>query len=94
MIHRNSTSFAARSPGALSRASAFAALARAGNNLVIADVISEVLLTDYCHALQGLNVYLIRVHCSLKTLEDRERAQKNRTAGGARMQSRERCRRI
>lgn len=65
---------------------AFAALARAGNSLVIADVISEVLLADYCAALQGLNVYFMHVDCSLDELERRERSHKNRSPGGARMQ--------
>lgn len=65
---------------------AFAALARAGNNVIIADVVSEVLLVDYCVALQGLSVHLIHVDCSIEELERRERAHPNRTAGGARVQ--------
>ena len=65
---------------------AFAALARTSNNLIIADVVSEALLVDYCKALEGLNVYLIHVDCSLEELERRERAHSNRTPGGARVQ--------
>jgi chloramphenicol 3-O phosphotransferase len=65
---------------------AFAALARAGNNVVIADVISGVLLADYCQALKGLSVYLIHVDCPIPELERRERAHPNRTVGGARVQ--------
>lgn len=65
---------------------AFAALAKAGNNLVIADVISEVLLMDYCVALKGLRVYLVHIRCSIEELERRERAHQNRTVGGARAQ--------
>lgn len=65
---------------------AFAALARAGNSLLIADVISEALLASYCTALQGLNVYFMHVDCPLDELERRERAHKNRSPGGARMQ--------
>lgn len=65
---------------------AFAALARAGNNMIIADVVSEVLLVDYCEVLQGLNVYLIHVDCPLEELERRERSHPNRTVGGARVQ--------
>jgi chloramphenicol 3-O phosphotransferase len=65
---------------------AFAALARVGNNVIIADVVSEVLLVDYCKALQGLSVYLIHVDCALEELERRERSHQNRTVGGARVQ--------
>jgi chloramphenicol 3-O phosphotransferase len=66
---------------------AFAAMARIGNNLIIADVVSEDLLADYCHAFDGLKVYLIHIDCPLAELERRERAHPNRTAGGARVQS-------
>jgi chloramphenicol 3-O phosphotransferase len=65
---------------------AFAALAQSGNNVIIADVISEPLLMDYFEALKGLNVYLVYVQCPVDELENRERAHKNRTVGGARMQ--------
>lgn len=65
---------------------AFAALARAGNNVIIADVVSEVLLVDYCEALKGLSVHLVHVDCALEELERRERAHPNRTPGGARVQ--------
>jgi chloramphenicol 3-O phosphotransferase len=66
---------------------AFAAMARAGNNLVIADVISEVPMYDYCAALKELKtVYLIGIQCPLPELERREATHANRTVGGARMQ--------
>jgi chloramphenicol 3-O phosphotransferase len=65
----------------------FATMARAGNNLVIADVISEVPMYDYCAALKEIKtVYLIGIHCPLPELERREAAHANRTVGGARMQ--------
>lgn len=67
---------------------AFAAMTRAGSSLVIADVISPVVLYDYCAALKGIRrVYLIGLHCSLDELEKRERSHNNRSPGGARMQA-------
>ena len=65
---------------------ACAALARAGTPVVIADVVTEPLLINYCTALAGLDVYLVLVDCPLDELERRERAHRNRTPGGARMQ--------
>jgi chloramphenicol 3-O-phosphotransferase len=65
---------------------AFAALAWAGNNVIIADVVSEVLLVDYCRALTGLRVHLVHLDCTLAELERRERSHPNRTPGGARVQ--------
>lgn len=65
---------------------AFAALAREGNHVIIADVVSEVLLADYCQALRGLRTYLIHLDCALEELERRERSHANRTPGGARVQ--------
>jgi chloramphenicol 3-O-phosphotransferase len=65
---------------------AFAAMARAGNSLIVGDAASEVLMYDYCATLKGLKVYLIGVYCSLVELERREASQKGRGAGAARMQ--------
>jgi chloramphenicol 3-O phosphotransferase len=65
---------------------AFAAMARAGNSLIIGDAASDILLYDYCATLKGLKVYLIGVYCSLPELERREASQKSRGAGVARMQ--------
>lgn len=65
---------------------AYAALARAGNNLVLGDIITERLLPEYCTALQGLRVYFVGVNCSLEELERREHAMPNRTVGCARAQ--------
>ncbi len=65
----------------------FATMAREGNHLVIADVMTEVLLYDYCAALKDLQtVYLVNVDCALDVLEHREATHANRTVGGARMQ--------
>lgn len=66
---------------------AFATMAREGNNLVIADVMTEVLLYDYCAALKDIQtVYLIGINCPIEVLEHREATHANRTVGGARMQ--------
>lgn len=65
---------------------ACAALARAGNRVIIADVVTEPLLVNYCTALKGLEVYVVLVDCPLEELERRERAHRNRTPGAARMQ--------
>jgi chloramphenicol 3-O phosphotransferase len=64
----------------------YAALARAGNNLVLGDIITEKLLPEYCAALKGLRVYFVGVECSLKELERREHVMPNRTVGCARAQ--------
>ena len=65
---------------------AYAAMARAGNNLVLGDIITERLLPEYCAAFQGLRVYFVGVDCSLEELERREHAMPNRTVGCARAQ--------
>ncbi|HEY3381338.1 MAG TPA: hypothetical protein VGK32_06180 [Vicinamibacterales bacterium] len=65
---------------------AFAAMARAGSSLIVADAASAVLMYDYCEALSGLAVHLIGVFCSLEELERREAAQAGRGVGAARMQ--------
>jgi chloramphenicol 3-O phosphotransferase len=65
---------------------AFAAMARAGSSLIVADAASDVLMFDYCAALKGLRVYLVGVFCSLAELERREAAQAGRGVGAARMQ--------
>lgn len=65
---------------------AFAAMARAGNYLTLAEVISEPLLYGYCQALKGLRVYLVGVMCPLEELERREAERPDRAAGTARMQ--------
>lgn len=65
---------------------AFAAMARAGNNLVLGEVNTEPMLKDCLVALKGLKVYLIGIHCSLEELERRETAMPTRSVGCARMQ--------
>lgn len=65
---------------------AYAAMAKAGNNLVLGDIITERLLPEYCTALKGLRVYFVGVHCSLEELERREHVMPNRTVGCARAQ--------
>jgi chloramphenicol 3-O phosphotransferase len=65
---------------------AFAAMARAGSSLIVADAASDVLMYDYCAALKGLTVHLVGVFCPLEELERREAAQAGRGVGAARMQ--------
>ena len=65
---------------------AYAAMARAGNNLVLGDIITERLLPEYCAAFKGLRVYFVGVDCSLEELERREHVMPNRTVGCARAQ--------
>lgn len=65
---------------------AYAAMARAGNNLVLGDIITERLLPEYCEAFKGLRVYFVGVDCSLQELERREHVMPNRTVGCARAQ--------
>jgi chloramphenicol 3-O phosphotransferase len=65
---------------------AVAAMVRAGNFIVMEDVVSEVLLRDYCVALKGLDVYLVGLVCGLQELERRERERHNRAVGAVRMQ--------
>ncbi len=65
---------------------AYAAMARAGNNLVLGDIITEALLPEYCAAFKGLKVYFVGVDCPLVELERREDVMPNRTVGCARAQ--------
>jgi chloramphenicol 3-O-phosphotransferase len=65
---------------------AVAAMARAGNPVVMQDVVSEILMRDYCVALRGLTVYLVGLYCSQEELRRRERARSNRGAGAVDMQ--------
>lgn len=65
---------------------AVAAMAHAGNHVVMQDVVSEILMRDYCVALWGLRVYLVGLYCSLDELRRRERARSNRGVGAVDMQ--------
>lgn len=65
---------------------AYAAMAKAGNNLVLGDIITERLLPEYCNAFRGLRVYFVGVQCSLEELERREHVMPHRTVGCARAQ--------
>jgi chloramphenicol 3-O phosphotransferase len=67
---------------------AVAALAHAGNHVVMQDVVSEILMRDYCVALRGLKVYLIGLYCPLDELRRRERERSNRAVGAVDMQFR------
>lgn len=66
---------------------AIAALAAAGNNLVIDEVLWEQdWLRDYVAQLHMYNVLFIGVHCPLVVVEERERARGDRLIGLARSQ--------
>lgn len=63
---------------------AIAAMAGAGNNVIIDDIIlREDFLTDYVEALRGLPVYFIGVRCPLDVIEERERVRPGRFPGTA-----------
>jgi chloramphenicol 3-O phosphotransferase len=77
-----------------------AALANAGNNIIVDDVICEPfdhpegqtplptreLLHQRVGALHAFNILYVKVYCSLPTVEQREQARGNRTIGLARFQ--------
>jgi len=66
---------------------AFAAMAHAGNDLVLAETNTEIMLKDYCDAFKDLQrVYMIGVFCPLEELERREDVMPHRREGCARMQ--------
>jgi len=65
---------------------AFAAMAAQGNNLIIADVVTEFLMKSYVQALRNYNVILVGIHCPLKELERREQERGDRLRGSARLQ--------
>ena len=63
----------------------WAALANAGNNLLIDHIIEEKeWVTDLATLLAGIDIFCVGVHCSLEELERRERARGNRRVGDAR----------
>nr|BAP05585.1 CalM [uncultured Candidatus Entotheonella sp.] len=65
----------------------FAAMANAGNDLVLGEVNTEIMLKDYCNAFKDLErVYMIGVFCPLEELERREDVMPHRRVGCARMQ--------
>ena len=64
----------------------FAAMASAGNHLIIADVITEPLMHSYVEALAEQRVFLVGLHCSLEELERREKARGDRLVGSAQIQ--------
>lgn len=66
---------------------AIAALARAGNHLLVDHVLVEPEWVRECAALfSPLPAYCIGLHCPLDVLEARERARRDRTLGQARAQ--------
>lgn len=63
-----------------------AAFARAGNDLVVDHVFeSQTDFDDLVAALEGLDVFLVGVHCPIEELERRERERGDRRIGDARM---------
>lgn len=65
---------------------AVATLARAGNDLIVDDVMEAADWADYERVLAGLDVTLVGVLCPLDVLEARERARGDRRVGFARWQ--------
>lgn len=65
---------------------AIAALARAGNDLIVDDVLLGKDAADYAEALRGLTVHWVGLHAPLDVLEARERARGDRELGLARWQ--------
>ena len=63
---------------------AIAAIAEAGNNVIIDDIILEdEFLSDYLEALDGLTVYFVGVRCDLDVIADREGQRPGRFPGTA-----------
>ena len=63
---------------------AIAAFAREGNNVIIDDLLfKKEYLLDYAAALDGLDVWLIGVHCSLAIVNERETKRMGRFPGTA-----------
>lgn len=66
---------------------AMAAMAEAGNDLVLAEINTEIMLKEYLDAFKNIErVYMVGVHCPLEELERREDVMPNRRVGCARMQ--------
>jgi chloramphenicol 3-O phosphotransferase len=66
-----------------------AAIARAGNMVIIDDVLEESppWVEHLLELFQGLPVIIVGVHCPLEELEQRERQRKDRKTGLARLQT-------
>ncbi|MBD3647570.1 MAG: AAA family ATPase [Pseudomonadales bacterium] len=63
---------------------AIAAMAQAGNNVIIDDIIlEEDFLADYLEVLRDLQVYFVGVRCPLSVIDKRERARPGRFPGTA-----------
>lgn len=63
---------------------AIAAMAHAGNNVIVDDIILQPeFLDDYLYVLQDLEVVFVGVKCSEKVLNDREHARPGRFPGTA-----------
>ena len=66
---------------------AVGALARAGNDLIVDEVLfGDTLLREYVRACQGQTVYFVAIHCALDIVEQRERARGDRFIHSARAQ--------
>ncbi len=63
---------------------AIAAFARAGNNVIIDDLLFKpTYLDDYARALSGIPTWLIGIRCSLEVVNDRESRRSGRFPGTA-----------
>jgi len=65
---------------------AVAAMAAAGNNLIVDDVMLRAEMTEYEALLAGFTVHRVGVFASLEVLEERERRRGDRLIGLARWQ--------
>jgi len=65
---------------------AVAAMAAAGNNLIVDDVMLRAEMTEYEALLAGFTVHRVGVFTSLEVLEERERRRGDRLIGLARWQ--------
>lgn len=63
---------------------AIRALAEAGNNIIIDDIIlAPEFLTDYLKVFEGFEVYFVGVHCPIEVISEREKARPGRFPGTA-----------
>lgn len=65
---------------------AIAAMAAAGNNLIVDDVMLNGRIDEYRRLLSGFRLHVVGVFASLDVLEERERQRGDRTVGLARWQ--------
>jgi len=65
---------------------AVAAMAEAGNNVIIADVIPLFILKEYARILNDFRVWVVHLKSDIETLEKREKERGDRLVGSAQSQ--------